>query len=239
MRIFLFMPIYQREENVEGLIEKIPDIVDKIYVVIDEPDKSILDTLKNIEEKEKRLEVEVNHTRKGVGNALRQAIECALKGNYDIFVAMAANGKDNPLQIPRFIKPIVENNYDYVQGSRYLEAGVSQNLPLIRKIITRILPLIWRAVTGIKCTEVTNGFRAYKLSIFENKDINIWQGWLEGYQLEYYIHYMVIKQGYKITEVPVSKTYSKENARKHTKIRIKDGWSILSPLFYLKLGLKK
>lgn len=233
------MAIFQTEKNIEKLIEKIPSIIDKIYVIIDDPDKQILELFKSLRDNDKRLEIYVNNTRKGVGNAMRQAIEYALKENYDIFVAIAANGKDDPSQITRLVEPIMSQDYDYVQGSRYLDGGKSENLPFIRKIITKTFPLIWSILNKIKYTEITNGFRAYKLSIFKYRNINIWQDWLDWYQMEYYIHYKVTTGDYKFIEVPVSKIYSKDNPGKHSKIRWKDGWQIISPLLYLKSGIRK
>lgn len=238
--ISLFMPIYQREDSLGALISRIPDIVGRIYIVIDAPDKKVLADLAGIKKKNNgRLELIINRVRKGVGHALRQAIERALKEKHDIFVVMAANGKDDPAQIPRLVKPILDSGFDYVQGSRNLEGGVSENLPFIRKVIINSLPVIWSLLNCRRYTEITNGFRAYKLRIFQDKSINIWQAWLDKYQMEYYIHYKATTGHYKFTEVPVSKIYRKQDSARHTKIRLKDGWQILSPLIYLKLGIRK
>lgn len=60
-------------------------------------------------------------------------------------------------------------------------------------------------MTGAKCTDVTNGFRAYKTRMLKDKRVNIDQEWLNYYALEYYIHYKAITLGYKFAEVPVTK----------------------------------
>ena len=176
--------------------------------------------------------------RRGVGAAIRTGIDYALKKNYDIIVVMAGNGKDDPVEIPRLVQPITEEGYDYVQGSRYLKGGKWGNMPFYRILATRLYPLVWRFVTRFPATDVTNGFRAYRLALFKDKRINIWQDWLDTYELEYYLHYKVLILGYKVKEVPVSKVYP--SRKRYTKISpIVGWWKILKPLFCLVLGIKR
>jgi len=51
------------------------------------------------------------------------------------------------------------------------------------------------------------GFRVYRVSLFEDPRINIWQDWLDKYEYEYYVHWKVYTLGYKVKEVPVTKAY--------------------------------
>jgi dolichol-phosphate mannosyltransferase len=93
---------------------------------------------------------------------------------------------------------------------------------------------------GRTCTDLTNGFRAYRLSIIEDPGINVWQEWLDGYELEYYIHWKVYRYGYRVSEVPVTKTYPADKNISYTKINpITGWWHMLRPFFLLSLGFKK
>ena len=90
-----------------------------------------------------------------------------------------------------------------------------------------------------KITDSTNGFRAIRLSILEDKKIDINQSWLDHYELEPYLLFKAIKLGYKHKEVPVTKIYPPRKLG-YTKMRpITGWWSILKPIFYLGLGIKK
>ncbi|HLD69283.1 MAG TPA: glycosyltransferase family 2 protein, partial [Candidatus Omnitrophota bacterium] len=72
--------------------------------------------------------------RSGVGAAIRTAIKYARAQQYDVLVIMAGNDKDNPQEISRLLDPISEENYDLVQGSRYLAGGgFGGDMPLYRK----------------------------------------------------------------------------------------------------------
>jgi dolichol-phosphate mannosyltransferase len=194
--------------------------------------------LKNFLERNKKCQLINNKKNFGVGKSIKSIITYGIKHRYSICVVMAGNGKDNPLEIKNLLKPIISKNYDYVQGSRFLQGGSFENLPFVRKIMIKGFTFLFYLFTGFVQTDTSNGFRAYKLSIFNDRRININQSWLNRYELETYIHYKVITLGYKLCEVPVSKNYL-QGVKNYSKIRpFIDWWKMMSPLFYLKLKLK-
>jgi dolichol-phosphate mannosyltransferase len=218
-----------------------PGFVDEICLVADNPART---TLERIEEARKEISVPIhsiyNSERKGIGSAIRQGYGYALDNKFDLIVVMAGNGKDDPREIPRLTAPIVKEGIDYVQGSRFLPGGRRQKNPFLRSIFTRLFPVVWTSMTGVHCTEVTNGFRAYKSSILNDPRINVWQTWLDNYELEYYLHYKALTLGYKFAERPVSKDYTEIRKGKYSHISpFKDWWQIVGPVFLLKLGVKK
>jgi dolichol-phosphate mannosyltransferase len=181
-------------------------------------------------------------TNGGIGASVKRFLHYAKEHGYEVVVLMAGNNKDDPAEIPRLLQPILGEGYDYVQGSRYLPGGCARNLPLFRQIMVRIHALIYRVLTGFPCTDALNGFRAYKISVvFNDPRINVWQGWLDRYEYESYLHYKVLKLGYKVKEVPVTKSYQHfRPGMKYSHIRpVVDWWNIMRPLVYLVLGLRK
>ncbi|HBR14845.1 MAG TPA: hypothetical protein DD723_04785 [Candidatus Omnitrophica bacterium] len=178
--------------------------------------------------------------RQGVGSAIRTGIRFAQKEGYDVLVIMAGNDKDNPQEIPRLIDPIMKEGYDFVQGSRYKgPTGIGGDMPFYRKVATRVHPWLMSLITRRRLTDTTNGFRAFKLAFFEDIRMNIDQAWLNQYELEPYLLYKAIQLGYKFTEVPVTKIYPAKKLG-YTKMKPLTGWwSILRPVIYLGLGIKK
>lgn len=178
--------------------------------------------------------------RQGLGTAARTLIDYARTRGYDIMVTLAGNGKDDPAQIPRLLKPLLEEGYDLVQGSRYLPGGGYTNMPFYRWLGTRLIyPLLFFLVSGRWLTDATNGFRAFRMSLFHDPRINIRQDWLSHYEMEPYILYKAVTLGYKVKEVPVSKNYPKRG-EEYTKMKpITDWWSILRPLVLLGLRIKR
>ncbi|MBI5149950.1 MAG: glycosyltransferase family 2 protein [Candidatus Omnitrophica bacterium] len=178
--------------------------------------------------------------RSGVGAAIRTAIKYATSKGYEVLVIMAGNDKDNPDEIPRLIDPVVKEGYDFVQGSRYLSPkGAGGDMPFYRKVATRVHPALMSLIVGRVLTDSTNGFRAFRVSIFENKAVNIDQEWLDHYELEPYLLFKAVTLGYKFREVPVTKIYPPQKLG-YTKMRPVVGWwSILKPVVYLGLRIKR
>jgi dolichol-phosphate mannosyltransferase len=113
-------------------------------------------------------------------------------------------------------------------------------MPFVRKVFNRLYPLIWTLLTQKKCTDVANGFRCYRIEILRDHRIDLDQRWLDGYSLEYYLHYKVLTLGYRVMEVPVSKIYPFGNKGGYSKIQpLKHWWPIASPLILLFLGVRK
>lgn len=178
--------------------------------------------------------------RRGVGAAIRTAVHYARDNGYDVIVIMAGNDKDDPGDIPAVLRPVLEGGFDFVQGSRYLgRCGAGGDMPFYRKVATRLHPWLMSLFTGRRVTDSTNGFRAFRLSLARDPRINLDQDWLDAYELEPYLMFKAIRLGYRFTEVFVTKIYPPRKMG-YTKMTPFVGWwSILKPLFYLGLGIRK
>jgi len=236
------IPVYNETGRILKVLNKFKDnVVDEICIIADCTSKEDLD---RIRKKLKKFTTPVhlisNDVRMGIGYAIRKGINYGIEQGHDIVVVMAGNNKDDPNEIPRLLEPIANNGVDYVQGSRFMNGGNHKRNPLLRGIFSKVYPFIWTLFTRSQCSDVTNGFRAYKLDLFKDPRINIKQRWLNGYGLEYYIHYKALTLGYKTTEVPITKTYPMRSEGKYTKISpLQDWWDIVGPLIYLRLGVRQ
>jgi dolichol-phosphate mannosyltransferase len=185
---------------------------------------------------------------KGIGKAIKNTIKYAFENNYKALAFIPGNNKNDPNEVSRLFNQIIENGADYVQGSRYLPGSKKDHTPIFRLLIVKVHAFFFSVLTGRKCTDALEGFRAYRLSVFNDSQIDIWQDWLDTYEFETYLHYKVLKdKKFNVVEVPVSKIYPQnrkhilnKNGAKYTHIRpFIDWWRILRPILYLKLGLKK
>lgn len=236
LKVAVCIPVFNEAGKIGALLSKFEGLEVGEVVVIN--DNSTDGSVEEIEQFDVTLLD--NRYRKGVGSSIRTAIEYACRKGRDIIVVMAGNGKDDPREIPKLLKPILEGGYDYVQGSRFLEGGKWSNLPLFRLVCIKLYTRIFAFLTGFHGTDVTNGFRAYRLNIFDNPKIDIEGKWLGAYELEYYIHHKVITLGYRITEVPVSKIYPGGKGVSYSKIKPLVGWwSMIRAIVFLTLRIKK
>ena len=189
-----------------------------------------------------------NDINSGIGVSIRKACEYAKNNNYTIIAMMPGNNKNSIAEITKLVTPIIMNKADYVQGSRFLPGSRRDNTPLFRLIMVKVLAMVLSFITGKRITDCLEGFRAFRLSILNDPDININQNWLNRYGLEIYLFFKITYgKKYRYKEVPISKIYPKEKksifnkkGEEYTKIKpIIDWWDILRPIPYLLLGIKK
>jgi hypothetical protein len=241
-RIGAVIPVYGEGDLACWVLRRFrKSSVRTICLVVDVPLKR---TMQRIREAAAQCGITVhiikNRHRTGVGHSLRQGLTYLLESGHEVAVVLAANGKDDPREIDRVTEPVVKGECEYVQGSRYRPGGRATGMPWVRAIFNRIYPMIWTLVTGKKCTDVTNGYRCFRLNILKDQRINLNQDWLNGYSLEYYLHYKVLALDYRVKEMPVTKTYAFKNRGGYSKIQpLKDWWPIISPLILLFFGVRK
>ena len=235
-RIIAVVPAYNEADKIGRVIERTDFSVVDVLLVVD--DGSTDDTASVA--KAKGAEVLSHHRREGVGAALRSGIEYGRQENFDILVILAGNNKDDPSEIPRLLDPICEEGCDFVIGSRYAAGGeAGGNMPWYRKIATRLHPWLMSRFVEKDLTESTNGFRAFKLKMLDDEQINLHQRWLNKYGLEVYLLWKVLKLGYRHQEVPCSKVYPPRSVGYTKMAPIVGWWSILRPVFLLGLGFKR
>jgi glycosyltransferase involved in cell wall biosynthesis len=108
---------------------------------------------------------------RGQGAALATGTQYALSKSADIIVHFDADGQFLAQEIEKVIAPIIAGSADVVFGSKFLQAN---SVPLLKKILLIKPAIIFNNLfTGIKLTDVHNGFRA--LSSRAASKINIRQ----------------------------------------------------------------
>src|SRR6266545_2323634 len=235
LRVLAATFAFNEGEKIRRTLARHPS--DRAYDLLVVDDGSTDGALSSVD---RRVRVLRNDTNRGIGASMKQVFEYVLEQGYDVLVIHAGNDKDDPLEIPALLAPIAAGAADFVQGSRYLGGGGFGNMPRYRVLGTRVIhPLIFSIAARKRVTESTNGFRAFRTSILRDPRIDWRQPWLDRYELEPYLLLKTIRLGYRHVEVPVTKIYP-PHALGYTKMRaFVDWWSIIRPVVYLGLGLKK
>ncbi|HED66586.1 MAG TPA: glycosyltransferase family 2 protein [Planctomycetes bacterium] len=236
LKVLFLTCAYNEEGKIETVLERMrTGIEDEILMV----DDGSTDATAELGEKAGATVIRLPSCL-GVGFALRRGLEYAREQGFDVVVTIAGNNKDNPDEAPALLDPIADDGYDFVMGSRFLAGGgYGGDMPFYRKLATRLHPFLVGLFTGRKITESTNGFRAMRLSVLDDKRIDLYQGWLDHYELEVYLLMKLILLGYKTCEVPATKIYPKK-ALGRTKMRpFLDWYRILRPVFLIGLRIKK
>jgi glycosyltransferase involved in cell wall biosynthesis len=245
LSVIAIAPVLDEEAKISEVVRRTPrDVVDEVLVV----DDGSTDRSAAVAQGGGARVISLGAVM-GVGYALRTAYREALAGGFDVAVVMAGNNKDAPEEIPRLLDPIADGRADFVQGSRFLPlpgappgAGPRKpfgDMPLYRRIATRVHPLLFSLAARRRVTESTNGFRAVHRRVLADPRIDLDQPWLDGYELEPYFYLRACRLGYRTVEVPVTKRYPPKSLGQ-TKMRpITGWWSILRPVVYVGLGLRE
>jgi len=235
-RVLCVAPAWNEGERIARVVQAVPGDFVETTVVVD--DGSTDDTADHAQGA--GAMVIRSGANRGVGAAIRSGIDHAIEAGYDIVVIVSGGGKTPPEQIPRLLDPIIKGEAELAQGSRYLDGGEYLRMPLRRKIGTRGYTFLFSLFCGHRVTDASSGFRAIKVSLFEDRRINLWQDWLDRYELEPYLLFKALRLGHKVVEVPVTIEYPKTDGIAYTKMRaITDWWKIFRPILFLGIGLKK
>lgn len=147
-----------------------------------------------------------------LGAQLRMGYSYALLKGYEGVVTVDGNDKDNVEAIPDFLKALDEG-YDLVQGSRYIEGGRAINTPALRALAVKLIhiPVIsW--LSGFKYTDTTNGFRAYSKKFLMDTRVQPFREIFITYELLAYLSVAAPKLGFRVKETPVTREYPASGA---------------------------
>lgn len=191
--IKVIIPAFNEENSIAKVIKDIPKVVDEIIVV---NNNSTDDTAKNAKNAGATV---LNESKKGYGFACLKGIDYIAKqiNKPSIVVFLDGDYSDFPEQLHEIIKPIIEENIDFVVGARV------KNLREIGSMTPQQIFGNWLATSlmsviyGSKFTDL-GPFRAIKfdkLLALKMKDKTY--GWTVEMQLK------VLKQKMSYKEIPV------------------------------------
>ena len=148
--------------------------------------------------------------RKGKGRYstdLRMGYYWALKQGYEGIITVDGNDKDDLSALHLFVEAL-EAKFDYVQGSRYINGGRAINTPFVRHWALKLInEPVMSLCARMRLTDTTNGFRAYSKRFLEDKRVLPFRNIFFGYELIYYLPIKAARLGFRVLEVPVTRSY--------------------------------
>lgn len=171
-----------------------------------------------------------------LGAQLRMGYFYALQQGYQGIITIDGNNKDNSSAIPLFMQKL-DQGYDFVQGSRYIKGGKAVNTPFTRLIAMKLIHIpVISLLAGFKYTDTTNGYRGYSRKLLQDPGVNPFRNIFNTYELLAYLSVIAPKLKYRVTEVPVTRSYPKQG-KTPTKISFLSGnLNLLKILLNLALG---
>ena len=232
-RVAVIIPAWNETGKIGAVVRKVPRRWTACVIVVD--DCSADDTAG--EARGAGADVVVRHeVNRGVGAAIRTGLFEARRRGCDVACILSGDDQHEPDELPRILGPVFAGDADFVQGSRWLPGGATPGIPPLRRWLTRLYPLLFALASGVRITDGTNGMRAFRLGLLDDPRIRLEQEWLDRYELEPYLLFQAVRLGYRVREAPVTVRY---HARGTTKMKLfQDGWRILRPIVFLRLGMR-
>lgn len=147
---------------------------------------------------------------RGHGVALREGYRIAREDlGAEFIVTLDADGQWNPTEIDGVLQPLVDNEADFVIGSRVL--GATQTDDAFRQAGVHVYARLVRLLTGVRVTDTSSGFRALRAEITAR---------VRQTQVQYQTSELLIGAifaGYRIAERPIvmRKRFAGESKKGH------------------------
>ena len=170
---------------------------------------------------------------------LRMAYAWCIRKGYQGIITIDGNGKDGVRAVKDMIR-LLQDGYDYVQGSRYLPGGQAENTPLERTIGNRLIHAPLLSIAGRHWyTDTTNGFRAYSVKYLLDPRVLPFRDVFQRYELLFYLTVRAGQIGARIGHVPVVRRYPAQG-KTPTKINGLSGKiDLFKQTFRVALGIFK
>lgn len=158
--IAVVIPCHRVRGHVLHMIEQIPALVERIYVVDDAcPEHSG----RHVEQKchDPRVTVLFNPENLGVGGAVQVGYVRAMEDGADVIVKMDGDDQMDPAALPQLVGPILRGEADYTKGNRFYDLDRIGRMPRMRIFGNAVLSFMTKLSSGYwDVFDPTNGYTA-------------------------------------------------------------------------------
>jgi len=210
----IIIPCYNEKQHIKQTVEKVLASPMESMEIIIVDDYSTDGTREILDSEIKPLvqKIILHEKNAGKGAALRTGFKSATG---DAVIVQDADLEYDPMEYPKVVQPIFDDEADIVYGSRYLDnksvTGYRMNW-----LANKFLTFLSNIFTGLRLTDMETCYKAFKRDIIQS--INIEENRF-GFEPE--VTAKISRGNYRIIEVPVS--YEPRTKEEGKKIGFKDG----------------
>jgi len=206
-KIVIVLPAFHEEKMIAKVIKSIrTEGFDNIIVV----DDGSLDNTYQVAKKS-GVTVLKHLINRGKGATTQTGLDAAKILGADITVTLDSDGQHKPTDIKNIIKPLLNNECDFVLGSRFKKKN--SQIPISKVFMNKIGNIVTFLFYGIFVSDSQSGFRAYS-----KKANNLIQTSMDRYEFESEILNQIKRYNLKFQEVPIDVIYSKHSKTKYNSL---------------------
>jgi len=193
-KILLIIPAYNEGRNILNTCNNIREYNQRLdYIIIN--DGSTDDTAE-VCKINSLNHINLIHNL-GIGGAVQTGYKYAYENSYDIAIQFDGDGQHDITCLENLITPITSGEADLVIGSRFIGTESRFKSTTLRRLGIKTISVLIKLFTGFKIHDTTSGFRACNRELIAK--------FADDYPTEYpepISEVVVLKEGYKIKEVP-------------------------------------
>jgi cellulose synthase/poly-beta-1,6-N-acetylglucosamine synthase-like glycosyltransferase len=193
--ILILIPAFNEAENLAAVLPSIPKTLGDTSVKALVINDGSTDDTESVARLNGALVISHPFNRGG-GAALRIGYDVASTIEASIVVTMDGDGQHLPSEIAALVTPILKDEADIVIGSRVI--GSREKDSTIRWVGLHIFNWLVNILTGLKISDCSSGFRAFRLTKLQKVKL---------LQDQFHTAELIIdaaKKGFRIKEVPIT-----------------------------------
>lgn len=185
------IPAYNEGETIASVVEETRKYVDVVFVIDDGSTDNTYEEAVNAGAKV------IKHViNRGIGAAQRTGYNIAMRDGFDYIVQLDADMQHDPRYIQKLLNAAIKDNCDMIIGSRFLNPSY-ENYNFVRRTGIKFFTKTVRFLSSVDITDVTSGFRVYKVKSLRRLGRTLDKHWAVEQTLD------AAKRGLKIKEVSV------------------------------------
>jgi dolichol-phosphate mannosyltransferase len=207
--IAIVIPSYKVRDSLLGVLESVPALIDKIYVV---DDGCPQESGRHVEErcKDRRVSVLRMGRNSGVGAATLHGFGQAFADGADIAVKLDGDGQMRAEYLPDLLAPIITGRADFSKGNRFYDLKRLEQMPVVRRVGNIGLSLMTKFASGHwHISDPTNGFLAIHRAAFSRLSEHLIAKRF-FFETSLLIHLNIIRA--TVVDVPVPARYGDETS---------------------------
>lgn len=205
MKVLVIIPTYNERDSLPPIVSRVRASVPEaeILVVDDNSPDGTGEVADSLSAEDKAIHVLHREGKEGLGKAYVAAFHWAMDGDYTHVVQMDADGSHRPEQLPLLLERAgMSDRPDLVIGSRYVHGGEMEGWPKSREALSRAGNFYIKAWLGLPASDVTAGYRVYRLAFLKEIDLSSVES--AGYFFQTDMTDHVHSAGGSIVEMPIN-----------------------------------
>ena len=206
LTVMVGIPCYNEEVAIGSLVVRASQYADRIVVLDDGSTDKTAEVARLA-----GADVLEHSVNCGKGASVRDLFEYAKQCGVDILVILDGDGQHNPDDIPKLTQPLLLDEADVVNGSRYLDGG-GRETPRYRRFGQIVLDKVTHLGFGrdVKVTDTQSGFRAFSM-----KTARVFRFTSDQLAIDSEMLMDAGKAGLRIKEVDISVRYDVGHSSRH------------------------